>query len=94
MTKKEQKVFDTWVGELHRNTVERDEIREKIKDLYHTNGGTQTLITLVEQIEHLTKRKKTRHEAIIALINFSIAHNNISNRFTINRLMDEASTTA
>ena len=95
MTKNERYIFDVWKGERHSYEDRRNAISDRINVMYKTNGGRQTHITLSEKIEYLvTRDEKTRHDAILALIDFTVNYIKHSERKTLAKAMENADISA
>ena len=90
MTKNEKYIFDTWAGEEEYLKNKCNEISATIDTMYTVNGGRQTIITLCEKVEYLTRNDDTRHDAITALINYAVTYGSVSERWILAKAMTNA----
>jgi len=71
MTKKEKQVFDIWKNTRQYCNARAGELAEKIDKMYIANGGSNIQVVIADQIEYLvTLNAQTRHNAILALMNY------------------------
>ena len=81
MTKNEKKIFTQWVNDRHDYDANNVETANKIDEMYRTNGGQQTMLTVIDKIAYLTTLDEdTRYKALITLTHYATNYLNDSIR--------------